>query len=50
MGDNIIPIFFTMVGFADGYLQAGGDLQKKTLAAAQGLVAEREPRFATVLA
>lgn len=50
MGDNIIPIFFTMVGFADGYLQAGGDLQKKTLAAAQGMVEERQPRFATVLA
>jgi len=50
MGDSIIPIFFTMVGFSDGYLQAGGDLQKKNLAATQGVVEAHQPRFATVLA
>lgn len=26
MGDNVIPIFFTMLGFADNYLCSGGDL------------------------
>lgn len=25
MGDNVIPIFFTLVGFAEGFLVAGGD-------------------------
>lgn len=25
MGDNLIPVFFTMVGFGEGYLTAGGD-------------------------
>lgn len=30
MGDNVIPIFFTLTGFAEGYLAAGGDLQART--------------------
>lgn len=25
MGDNVIPIFFTLTGFAESYLQSGGD-------------------------
>jgi hypothetical protein len=25
MGDNVVPIFFVLIGFAEGYLQAGGD-------------------------
>ena len=25
MGDSVIPLFFMMVGFVDGFLQAGGD-------------------------
>lgn len=29
MGDNVIAIFFTLIGFADGYLTAGGDLQRR---------------------
>ncbi len=25
MGDNVVPIFFTLAGFSEGYLKAGGD-------------------------
>jgi len=25
LGDSLVPIFFTIVGFSEGYLQAGGD-------------------------
>jgi hypothetical protein len=51
MGDNVIPIFFTLVGFAEGYLQAGGDLEaaRKPAASPTGSTAP-PPRFAVVLA
>jgi hypothetical protein len=42
MGDNVIPIFFTLVGFAEGYLQAGGD-QQATSAAVAGTPKAAEP-------
>lgn len=25
LGENVVPIFFVLIGFAEGYLQAGGD-------------------------
>ena len=47
MGDNVIPIFFTVVGFSEGYLQAGGDASvMRTAERAAGPA----PRFAHVLA
>jgi hypothetical protein len=49
MGDNVIPIFFTLVGVSEGYLQAGGDasVTRKTGVPARALV---RPRFAHVMA
>jgi hypothetical protein len=49
MGDNVVPIFFTLVGFSEGYLKAGGDaaaLSKQDMAA----MAIAAPRFAHVIA
>ena len=50
MGDNVIPIFFTMLGFADNYLCSGGDL---ALLAPQPQIANssaKTKRFEIVLA
>lgn len=50
MGDNVIPIFFTLVGFAEGYLQAGGDASTTRSGKATAVAAVVRPRFAHVLA
>jgi hypothetical protein len=48
MGDNVIPIFFTLTGFTDSYLQCGGD---RTLLLSASQPATTSPRrFATVFA
>ena len=39
MGDNVVPIFFVLIGFAEGFLQAGGDGSDRQ-AIAPGRVAE----------
>lgn len=49
MGDNVIPIFFTLTGFAESYLQSGGD-RTLLLSAPQPIPATRARRFATVFA
>lgn len=49
IGDNVVPIFFTLIGFAEGYLLAGGDFTLRRGAAEQAPVL-RKPRFAVVLA
>lgn len=49
MGDNVIPIFFTLVGYAEGYLQAGGDRQPAKLSGAAAVV-DKAPGFAIVFA
>ncbi|HEY3839618.1 MAG TPA: O-antigen ligase family protein [Bryobacteraceae bacterium] len=44
MGDSIIPLFFMMVGFSEGFLQAGGDAlmtQARTV-----IQAAKEPQLA----
>jgi hypothetical protein len=51
MGDNVIPIFFTLVGFAEGFLAAGGDRSLAVPQAGQqvsAVSASRRP-FAVVL-
>jgi hypothetical protein len=48
MGDNVIPIFFTLTGFAEGYLVAGGDASLQQHAPVAPAVPK--PRFAVVLA
>lgn len=56
MGDNVIPIFFTIVGFSEGYLQAGGDASDRRrnagIAGGVGITvtSTTQPRFAHVLA
>ncbi len=50
MGDNVIPIFFTLTGFADGYLMANGDFSLKQGITGPAAEAPVEPRFRTVLA
>ena len=49
MGDNVIPVFFTLTGFAESYLQSGGD---RTLLLSTPLLAPTTSprRFATVFA
>lgn len=49
MGDNVVPIFFTLAGFSEGYLKAGGDAAGDSgkSAVSAGTVA---PRFAHVIA
>jgi len=49
MGDNVIPIFFTLTGFAESYLQSGGD--RTLLVSAQPETLAPAPRrFPTVFA
>ena len=38
MGENVVPIFFMVTGFTEGYLRAGGDK----------LLVTREPQEATL--
>jgi hypothetical protein len=50
MGDNVIPIFFTVLGLADSYLCAGGDMALKTHGAPTPASLPKAARFAVVLA
>jgi len=47
MGDNVIPLFFTLTGFAESYLCAGGDL---ALGSATTLATPKAKCFAVVFA
>lgn len=49
MGDNVIPIFFTLTGFSEGYLLVGGD-RNELLRPADAAPAPVPPRFRVVFA
>lgn len=48
MGDSVIPVFFTIVGFSEGYLLAGGDASV-TIAGTLAANSPAPPRFARIL-
>ncbi len=50
LGDNVIPIFFTLLGFADNYLCSGGDLALLVSQASHTDSSPKAARFAIVLA
>ncbi len=54
LGENVLPIFFLITGFAEGYLIAGGDSTSidpsKDGAQRDQLMVAPEPRFAVVMA
>lgn len=50
MGENVIPVFFLVTGFADAYVCGGGDAQLLQRSGPQLLEAVIKPRFARVVA
>ncbi len=50
MGDNVIPIFFTLTGFSESYLQSGGDRTLRLPSTPQPAAPTSPRRFATVFA
>lgn len=49
MGDNVVPIFFTLIGFAENYVSAGGDVMVQQSNCSTKVRAELAPRFPILL-
>jgi len=50
LGENALPILFLTIGFAEGYLVAGGDATMKAKQVVAAVHAKTKPRFAVVMA